>query len=160
MTMRLRLAGPADLPFLLSLAPRLAEFGLPPWRTAAHIVEAERRTLIGALETPAPDGPVLLAEDADGAALGFAYLQTQTDYFTGRAHAHVAVLAVRAEAEGRGVGRALLDGAEEWARRRGDPVITLNVFAENTRARAVYERLGYGPETLRYVKPLDRDAPP
>jgi hypothetical protein len=29
------------------------------------------------------------------------------------------------------------------------------VFAQNTRARAVYERLGYGPETIRYVKPLD-----
>jgi hypothetical protein len=29
-----------------------------------------------------------------------------------------------------------------------------NVFANNQRARSVYERLGYAPETLHYVKPL------
>jgi len=156
---RIRAAGTADLPFVLSLAPRLAELGLPPWRTAAHVVEAERRALSRALAGGSPDGPVLLAEDADRSPLGFAYLETQTDYFTGRAHAHVAVLAVADGAQGRGVGRALLDAAEAWARRRGDPFITLNVFAQNTRARTVYERLGYGPETLRYVKPLEDAAP-
>ena len=160
MTVRLRAAGAADLPFMLSLAPRLAEFGLPPWRTAAQVVEAERRALSRALEDGSPDAPVLLAEEADGLPLGFVYVETQTDYFTGRAHAHVAILAIADQAEGRGVGRALLDAAEAWARRRGDPFITLNVFARNARARAVYERLGYGPETLRYVKPLEQDAAP
>jgi GNAT superfamily N-acetyltransferase len=160
MTVRLRAAGTADLPFVLSLAPRLAEFGLPSWRTMAQVVEAERRALSCAVEGGSPDAPVLLAEDAGGAPLGFAYLETQTDYFTGRPHAHVAVLAVADGAQGRGVGRALLDAAEAWARGRGDPFITVNVFARNTRARAVYERLGYGPETLRYVKPLEQDAPP
>jgi GNAT superfamily N-acetyltransferase len=58
--------------------------------------------------------------------------------------------------EGRGVGRLLLGTAEAWARDRGHPFITLNVFAQNTRARALYERVGFGPETLRYVKPLDQ----
>ena len=87
-------------------------------------------------------------------------METQTDYFTGRPHAHVAVLAVADHAQGQGVGRALLDAAETWARRRGDSFITLNVFVQNERARAVYERLGYGPETLRYVKPLEQDAAP
>jgi RimJ/RimL family protein N-acetyltransferase len=33
-------------------------------------------------------------------------------------------------------------------------MLTLNVFAGNARARGVYERLGYAPETLRYVKAL------
>lgn len=160
MSVRLRAAGPADLPFVLSLVPRLAGFGLPPWRTATQVVDAERRALARALEEGSPDAPVLLAESTEGTPLGVAYLETHTDYFTGRPHAHVAVLAVAERAEGRGVGRALLDAAEAWARRRRHPFITLNVFAQNARARAVYERLGYGPETLRYVKPLEQDAPP
>ncbi len=160
MTVRLRAAGAADLPFVLSLAPRLAEAGLPSWRTAAQVVEAEGRALRRALAEGSPDAPVLLAEDADGSPLGFAYVETHTDYFTGRAHAHVAVLAVADRAEGRGIGRPLLDAAEAWARRRGHPFITLNVFARNARARAVYERLGYGAETLRYVKPLEQNAAP
>jgi RimJ/RimL family protein N-acetyltransferase len=47
-----------------------------------------------------------------------------------------------------------LRAAEGWARAQGLELITLNVFAGNQRARAVYERIGYAPETLRYVKLL------
>lgn len=151
---RIRPAREGDLPILLSLAARLAEFPIPPWRTAAQVIETERRTLARAVEAGSPDAPLLLAEDGAGAPLGFIYLETQVDYFTSRPHAHVSILAVAAGAEGRGVGRALLAAADEWARQRGHPFITLNVFAQNARARSVYERLGYGPETLRYVKPL------
>ncbi len=159
MTPRLRPARPADLPFLLSLAPRLAESGVPPWRAPAHVVEAEQRALTRALEAGSPDAPILIAE-ADGAPLGFVYLETHVDFFTGRSHAHVAVLAVADAAQGHGVGPALLGAAEDWARGRGHPFISLNVFTENARARHVYERLGYGPETLRYVKPLEEGAVP
>jgi GNAT superfamily N-acetyltransferase len=155
--MRIRPAGMADLPFVLGLAPRLATFGLPSWRAEGHVVEAEGRALTRALEHASPDRPVVIAEDTDGSRVGFAYLERQTDYFTGREHTHIAVLAVADAAEGRGVGRALVAAAEDWARRHGDPFITLNVFAGNTRARAVYERLGYGAETLHYVKPLDQN---
>jgi GNAT superfamily N-acetyltransferase len=123
-SLRLRPARPADLRFLLSLAPRLAEFGVPPWRARAQVVDAERRALTRALEAGSPDAPILITEDA----------------------------------ERRGVGRALLEAAEDWARGRGHPFISLNVFTQNTRARSVYERLGYGPETLRYVKPLEQNA--
>lgn len=158
--MQVRAAGMADLPFVLGLAPRLAAFGLPAWRAEAHVVEAEQRALARALEAGSPDGPVILAEDTDGSRLGFAYLERRTDYFTGREHAHISVLAVSHAAEGRGVGRALVDAAEDWARGHGDPFITLNVFSQNIRARAMYERLGYGPETLRYVKPLAGDRTP
>jgi GNAT superfamily N-acetyltransferase len=52
------------------------------------------------------------------------------------------------------VGRVLLEAAEDWARERRLPWLTLNVFEGNERARKLYERLGYAAETLRYVKPL------
>jgi ribosomal protein S18 acetylase RimI-like enzyme len=64
------------------------------------------------------------------------------------------MLAVAPEAEGRGVGRALMARAEEWARDNRLPHLTLNVFATNGRARALYERLGYRPDTVKYLKPL------
>ncbi len=159
MTLRLRPAQPADLPFLLSLAPRLAESGVPPWRRPAHVVEAERQALTRALEAGSPDAPILIAE-ADGAPVGFVYLETHVDFFTGSSHAHISVLAVADAAQGHGVGQALLAAAEDWARGRGYPFISLNVFTDNARARRVYERLGYGPETLRYVKPLEKGAIP
>lgn len=67
-------------------------------------------------------------------------------------------LAVAAEAEGRRVGRALLSAVERWAVGEGDRFVTLNVFATNARAIGVYERAGYQPDTVRYVKTLQ--SPP
>ena len=66
----------------------------------------------------------------------------------------MSVLVVAETAEGLGVGRLLLEAADTWAREQGLAMLTLNVFTGNVRARAVYERLGYMPETLRYVKTL------
>jgi len=75
-------------------------------------------------------------------------------YFTGERHGHVSIIAVSEAGEGKGVGSTLMRAAEEWARSSGCGRLTLNVFEANGRARAVYERLGYRVETLRYVKVL------
>jgi RimJ/RimL family protein N-acetyltransferase len=49
----------------------------------------------------------------------------------------------------RGVGRALMRKAEDWARSVGVCKIELHVFPYNTPAIALYERLGYEREGLR-----------
>ena len=154
-TWRIRLGRSEDRAFIIRLVPRLAEgFPLPPWRTEEEVVRAESASLEAALERQSDAAPILIAETSAGEPGGFAYLEQHIDYFRGTPHAHVAVLAVAAEAEGQGVGRALLEAAEGWTREQGLGMLTLNVFARNTRARTVYERLGYAPETLRYVKTL------
>ena len=48
--------------------------------------------------------------------------------------------------------------AEEGARARGAESLTLHVFSTNTRARALYERLGYAGELIRYIKHLAPDG--
>jgi ribosomal protein S18 acetylase RimI-like enzyme len=149
----LRSARPEDEPALLELTRRLALFPPPPWRTREEIVLADHPILVGALRHPADENSILVAENG-GTIAGFVFSTTKQDYFTGRDHAHIEVLAVAESAEGQGVGRALLQGAEAWARVRGYPHITLNVFAVNERARAIYERNGYGQETVHYLKPL------
>jgi ribosomal protein S18 acetylase RimI-like enzyme len=64
------------------------------------------------------------------------------------------VIAVTMEAEGRGVGRALMAHAERWARERGHESITLSVFEGNRRAQGLYERAGYTVEMRRMTKQL------
>jgi GNAT superfamily N-acetyltransferase len=149
---RVRPAVPDDRAFVLETAKRLAEFGPPPWRTPEIVVEAESRVLHRFFEAPVPDTALLIAESADGERLGFAYLETLVDYFDRKPHGHLAELAVARSAEGTGAGGALLSASEDWARDAGYSVLTLNVFEKNRHARAVYEKRGYQPETIRCIK--------
>jgi len=151
MTVAVRPARPEDRDFVLATAVELAAFGPPEWRTAEEVVEGEARTL-RAWFAGAPPGSALLVAEEDGRPLGFAYLETLRDYFLEREHGHIGILAVAKEAQGRGAGGALLDAAEQWTRERGHGRLTLHVFERNARARAVYERRGYRPESLKYVK--------
>jgi len=76
-----------DRDFVLSTAARLAEFGPPPWRTVAEVVAGESRALRAFFEARPQDDALLIAEDPGGRPLGFAYLETQLDFFTRRPHA-------------------------------------------------------------------------
>jgi len=150
----IRPARPEDRGFVLATAARLAEFGPPPWRTVAEVVIGESRALQAFFESAPEATALLVAEDEGARPLGFAYLETQLDFFTRRPHAHLAELAVSREAEGLGAGGALLAASEDWARSKGYPVLTLNVFDGNRHARVVYERRGFSPEYVRYIKNL------
>jgi len=149
-----RSARPEDLPFLLKAVGRLAEFGPPEWRTATELVEGEARAVRRFFALRPAGAIMLVAMGADAEALGFVYLERTRDYFTEETHGHVSIIAVAAHAEGRGVAGTLMRAAETWARGAGYSRLTLTVFDGNRHARAVYERLGYRPETLRYVKLL------
>jgi ribosomal protein S18 acetylase RimI-like enzyme len=152
--MKVRPAAPADEAFLLKLTDQLGAFPVPRWRTLSEIAAADHSILLDALHEPVPDASLLVAEDDQGAALGYVFTSTREDYFTHERHAHVEVLAVETAAQGQGVGRRLMGAAEGWAKSRGYRRITLNVFAQNERARQLYERLGYEPETVHYFKEL------
>lgn len=152
--MRTRQATPDDRPFVLDTARRLADFPVPAGRTAAEIVNGEVRTLELFFAGALADVALFVAVD-DDRRLGFAFVETATDYFTGERHGHLGIIAVAAGEEGRGAGAALMEACEAWTRGRGFRRFTLNVFEQNARARALYERRGYRPETVRYVRYLE-----
>jgi ribosomal protein S18 acetylase RimI-like enzyme len=151
----IRPARPDDEPFLMALTPRLADFPLPVWRSAGEIAQGDRQILRDSLSGVLPGSSILIAEASPGEErIGYVFATTKHDYFTRVAHAHVEVLAVEANAQGRGVGPALMDAIEQWARGCGYGWVTLNVFDGNLRARALYDRLGYEAETIHYRKTL------
>jgi ribosomal protein S18 acetylase RimI-like enzyme len=57
-------------------------------------------------------------------------------------------LAVRAEARGRGHGRAMMGACEQWLAERDVPKINLMVRGENDDARAFYAALGYDHDNV------------
>ena len=159
MTIQLRPATPGDHEAIAALVPRLRAFGAAPLRPAEALDNAERETLERALNAPDAEGVLLVAELPSVGLVGVAYGQTVTDYFTREQHGHLGILAVSELAEGQGVGRALLAAVESWAHGRGYRFLTLNVFAANARARAVYERAGFALDTLRYYKEIHAPDP-
>jgi len=52
-------------------------------------------------------------------------------------------LAVRADARGRGCGRAMMQAAEAWLSERGIPKLNVMVRGDNAGARGFYAALGY-----------------
>lgn len=151
----IRAAELGDLPAVHALAERLADFELPPGRTAEEIARADHPILLAQAENPRDDVLFLMAEDATGRAVGTIFVNTRRDYFTQDPIAYVEVLAVSREAAGKGIARELMRRAEEWAAERGLVRVDLNVFAVNHRARGFYEHLGYRAEFVRYVKEVD-----
>ena len=164
MSIAIRPATSADRQFVLDLADRLVDgFDAPSHRTKPELIEGDRRALAQWFDTTfkAAGGSLAVAQSAEAEAMfiaeiegkpaGVAYLVTPVDYFNLRPHAHLSVLAVAKDAEGNGVGSALLDQSVAWAKERGSDRLTLSALVTNARARALYERKGFGGEYIRYV---------
>ena len=152
-TFGVRPARPEDSDFVLALVPQLLAFGPPPWRDRRQMKETDTHVIARALRGET-DGAVLVAADESGTLLGFVHVCGEADYYTRAECGHIADIVVTPEARGRGVGEALVAAGERWACDRGYSLLTLNVFIENRHARALYERTGFGEETVRYVKAL------
>ena len=152
-TFLIRLAEDDD-DFILGLVPRFVEFELPAWRRRHECIEGIRRDIAHHLDDQPPNSFLFVAEDADGRRVGFLHLQKTQDFFTGRTNCHISDVVVAPGEERRGIGRALLQHAEDWAREHRCALVTLAVFPGNERARALYESAGYGTDLLRMAKPV------
>lgn len=89
----------------------------------------------------------MVAEGTNGTRLGFISLREGKDA-VGAARGHVADLAGTPDARRMGVGTVLMKAGEAWARDRGLPALSLDVWSTNERALAFYRRLGYRAESL------------
>jgi GNAT superfamily N-acetyltransferase len=149
---RVRGATSDDRTFILELVPELLTFGPPAWRNRREMIATDTRVIDAALGGRTEGASVFVAEDAQGARLGFLHVAPLWDYYLEQSCGHIWDIVVRPEARGRGVGRTLIAAAEQWARDRGYWLLTLNVFVENRAALRLYEELGFAPESMKCVK--------
>jgi ribosomal protein S18 acetylase RimI-like enzyme len=66
----------------------------------------------------------------------------------------VNALAVATAHRRAGVGRALMEAAEDWGRRRGATSVQLDTWNESPLSVPFYESLGYRRRSIRFHKPL------
>lgn len=96
---------------------------------------------------------VLVAEDRDGALIGYALVGTRP-YVDGCRTSPVGYLEewwVAPEVRRHGIGRLLVEAAERWAAARGLSEMASDTWLHNTVSQAAHERLGY-EETDRIVQ--------
>lgn len=150
----IRPATPDDQAFILSLVPRFVAFQLPKGRRKRDCLAAIGADIERALRE-APEGvQFFVAEDRNGAPVGFLHVQIQRDFFSGARACHISDLAVSKEHDRRGIGRALLARAQTWAKAKRCRLLTLSVFPGNTPARALYESAGFVTDLVRMTKPI------
>jgi GNAT superfamily N-acetyltransferase len=138
-----RRANDADRDVIMAMADRLQE-GVAAWRDPRAVLDAVRGWVHESLEALSdPDRAVFVAE-RQGRVIGFATVSERT-HFAGDVDAYIGELVVSKEAEGQGVGRALVGAAEDWAHSRGRKRIAVDTGAANSPARRFYAALGFAP---------------
>jgi ribosomal protein S18 acetylase RimI-like enzyme len=153
--MRVRPYEPDDRAAVLALAPRLTE-GVAPWRDAGAARAAATAWLEGATSgTAERDDEVLVAVERD-AVVGVVTVGRRR-HWTGEIDAHVGELAVALDAQGLGVGRALMARAQDWAQGCGLARLVIETGAANQPARAFYKALGYVEEEVTLSRGLTRE---
>jgi [ribosomal protein S18]-alanine N-acetyltransferase len=151
-SVRIRRARPADLAALVDLENRVFTADRMSARQWRHHLHSET-------------AGVLVAERTGG-IVGAAAVFFHSAHDIARLYS----IAVAPEARGEGLGEALLDAAEQLARRRRSRSMRLEVRSDNGPAQRLYERRGYarfgvraryyadGRDALRYEKAFVRGS--
>ena len=150
---RTRPARAEDDGFMLGLVGRFTDIPLPPGRDKATTEAGIRADLARHLRERPASSHFFVIED-EGVRAGFIHLQLVDDFFGAGLLCHISDLAIASGHEGRGLAGELLEFAEAFALEQGCVRLTLAVFEGNARARALYERHGFGTDLLRMGKPL------
>lgn len=90
---------------------------------------------------------LILVAEQSGQVVGTLELVRGT--FVKNAHTATFGMALASGARNRGMGRALLEVAHEWARKEGVNKIHLSVFGSNLAAIRLYQSMGYVEEARR-----------
>lgn len=136
-----RPARPTDAAALSAL---LAELGFPADETTT-----EQRLSI--LECA---GETVLVAAVDDIPRGFASVHATPVLHRPTPVGRITALLVTSSMRGRGVGRALVQAAEDWSRQRGCALIEVTSNLRLTTAHAFYHHLGFETTSMRFAKSL------
>jgi ribosomal protein S18 acetylase RimI-like enzyme len=99
------------------------------------------------------DGALLVATD-HGALCGMIAGYDVDDPESRSRYFYIAELSVSEAMRGHGVGSRLIAAIEDFARSRGHKTAVIGVLVKNTRAHALYDRLGFRDYAVRMRKKL------
>jgi len=145
----IRFAHHADVPELMRLFIELG-YEIPPGVLAARLEAFDRA---GEKALVAAD------ESTSGRLLGAATLHATPVLHRAGPVGRVTALVVDANHRGRGIGRALMEAAEEWAAEQGCVLMEVTSNQRRADAHEFYEGIGYERTSFRFAR-VPRAAAP
>jgi ribosomal protein S18 acetylase RimI-like enzyme len=123
------------------------------------VLREKYRRLMSRYDLHDPSYRIFVAEDEGGRFAGVIWVGTQERSEVERLeedgrYAWIYDIEVAPESRGRGLGRMLLDRAEDWARGQGIGTVELHVFAHNELALKLYDSSGYREKSIILKKEL------
>lgn len=100
---------------------------------------------------------IFVAHTEEQDRVGYIWVGSFRNGFTGEEHAHIINIYVSSECQGKGIGTTLMLLAEDWARQKNLTKISLNVASHNHRAVSLYGKIGFQNEVYRMAKPVHLD---
>lgn len=105
-----------------------------------------------------PSNTILIACD-DDVAVGYAWIKLNDRPESVTTHAnrwlHIEHIAVRPDAQGKGVGTALVQCAKALAKEQGIAQVTLTSWSFNTKAHRFFAAHGFTPYHVSFRAPID-----
>ena len=137
---RLATATPADVPRLARLVNSAyrGDSSRQGWTTEAHLLDGQRIDEAGLRDMlAAPNAAMLLCLGPDDVLLGSFYAEPVNDKLS------LSMLAVAPAGQTQGVGKFLLQAAEDYGRQHGCTLSKMTVISVRAELIAYYERRGY-----------------
>lgn len=150
--LRISPADPSEISELVQLVNSAyrGEASAGGWTTEAHLLTGPRTDAAALQELlAAPDAAILTARSASNELVGCVYVKPQAQQL------YLGMLAVAPEQQAAGIGKALLQAAEEFARQHGCNTITITVLSARPELLAWYQRHGYAPTGATEAFPDD-----
>lgn len=154
----IRKADAKDLDNVIDLAVDMARCSTSPFRSVdPDKVNYYRREDLKAMKQHilSPMVGIFVAETLDGKFLGHVISMVgNEESSTGETQGYVFDLSVIKECQGLGIGKKLMETAEDFCKKGGMKYVCLNVTTSNESAVKFYERIGYAEERKRMIKIL------
>lgn len=143
----------SDHAFILSLSPTLAEVAKLTWHNDSVVQKMQDDYILSMLNQKDKPHTTLIAEE-NSKPIGFIHACSREDEISGETCGTIPLLAISKEAQGKGVGKTLIEHVENWSKKQGFRLLHLEVFANNENAYNFYQKLAFKPEVLHMVKTL------
>ncbi len=144
--MEIREVTPAEIKELIR-AQYKSEAGYDP---AIHVSEEGLETIIKWMSKKLDSGDALLLAAYEESPVGyvFAYVEHKNKKIWRYDFGKIADIYVVPESRRQGIGKKLMEAAEEWFKQRGVSEIILEVSCKNEAAIEFYKKLGFGTSNL------------